>query len=421
MRDFTPFLTEHRALTRRFFLGVGLSSVAAIARPRFATAASPPSKKRAERQERFATYLTSPDGFEDVSRGKPLPHSLSDDRKRAVGLTRETWKLEVLSDPEHPVRLGKPLTKSEGTAIDFSALMKLAETRAVRFAKIMTCLNLGCPLGMGIWEGVPLRELVWMTEPHEDLRRVFYYGYHNDEPKQMFRSSLPIGRVLDDYFDLPPVILCYKLNGQWLTSKRGGPVRIVVPEHYGFKSIKWLSHVFLTNLPHANDTYAEQGNDVDSPMKTFAATLSYPDVAKAGETIPLSGYAQVGVAGLSKVQILISPEDDEPPADDPYLMKAAWRDVEILAPPASKSWGGGLPGDRLPLPIQGFNPATGRPGTWPMKLACVHWAGVHPALPAGRYALRCRAIDERGRAQPLPRPFAKSGRAVIESLGFVVR
>ena len=56
-----------------------------------------------------------------------------------------------------------------------------------------------------------------------------------------------------------------------------------------------------------------------------------------------------------------------------------------------------------------------------MKLTCVHWAGVHPGLPAGRYALRCRAIDEKGRAQPLPRPFAKSGRAVIESLAFVVR
>jgi DMSO/TMAO reductase YedYZ molybdopterin-dependent catalytic subunit len=421
MRKPPRFLLEHQTLTRRFFLGAGLSSLAALGQPRLVRAASPRSKKQPEREARFASYLTPPDGFEDVSRGKPIPHTLPEDRKRAVGLTRESWRLEVLSDPEHPVRLGKPLTKNEGTAIDFATLMKLAETKAVRFPKIMTCLNLGCPLGMGIWEGVPLRELVWMTEPHEDLRRVFYYGYHNDNPKQMFRSSLPIGRVFDDYFDLPPVILCYKLNGQWLTSSRGGPVRIVVPEHYGFKSIKWLSHVVLTNLPYANDTYAEQGNDVDSPMKTFAATLAYPDVAKKGESIPLSGYAQVGIAGLSKVQILISPEDDEPPEDDPYLQKSPWRDVAILPPPDAKKWGGGLPGDRLPLPLHGFDSATGRPRTWPMKLTCAHWAGVHPGLPAGRYALRCRAVDERGRAQPLPRPFAKSGRAVIESLSFVVR
>ena len=87
----------------------------------------------------------------------------------------------------------------------------------------MTCLNIGCPLGMGIWEGVPLRTLVWLTQPKENLRRVFYYGYHNDDPKQMFRSSLPVGRVLEDFDDLPPVIVCYKLNGEWLTPERGAP------------------------------------------------------------------------------------------------------------------------------------------------------------------------------------------------------
>ena len=32
-------------------------------------------------------------------------------------------------------------------------------------------------------------------------------------------SKLPIGRVLEDPFGLPPVILCYKLNGQWLNSE----------------------------------------------------------------------------------------------------------------------------------------------------------------------------------------------------------
>ena len=100
----------------------------------------------------------------------------------------------------------------------------------------MTCLNIGCPLGMGIWEGVPLREVVWLTQPKENLRRVFYYGYHNDDPKQLFRSSLPVGRVLEDPDDLPPVILCYKLNGEWLDARtrragadrRAGGVRLQV-------------------------------------------------------------------------------------------------------------------------------------------------------------------------------------------------
>ena len=70
---------------------------------------------------------------------------------------------------------------------------------------------------------MPLREVVWLTQPRENLRRVFYYGYHNDDPKQMFRSSLPIGRVLEDPYDLPPVILCYKLNGEWLDARARRP------------------------------------------------------------------------------------------------------------------------------------------------------------------------------------------------------
>jgi len=419
MSAIDQFLVEHRQLTRRFFLKVGAATAAGLTLSQRGLAAETDAQKRAVRQARFAAYLTPPNEFDDVSRGNPVPHKLPDEKKAEVGLTRDTWKLEVLSDPEHPVKLRKTMTKADGTALTFADLMQLAERHAVRFGKVMTCLNLGCPLGMGIWEGVPLRELIWPTRPREDLRRVFYYGYHNDDPAQMFRSSLPIGRILEDYYDLPPVIACYKLNGQWLTSERGGPVRIVVPEAYGFKSIKWLSHLVLTNEPHGNDTYAEKGNDVDSPLKTFAATLSVPEEVPAGQRIPISGYAQVGVGGLSKVQAWITPEDAETPPDDPHFATAPWRDMEVLPPPTS--WGGGLPENKLPTPVFGFDSATGRPNTWPMKLCLVHWAGVLDGLPAGTYTLRCRAVDAKGLGQPMPRPFRKSGHAALEQVRIVVK
>jgi DMSO/TMAO reductase YedYZ molybdopterin-dependent catalytic subunit len=333
-------------------------------------------------------------------------------------LTRDTWKLEIIPDPEHPPALRRPFRQEDGTALDFAALLALAEKHAVRFAKVMTCLNLGCPLGMGVWEGVPLRELIWRARPGDDVRRVFYYGYHNDDPQQMFRSSLPIGRVFEDPFDLPPVIVCYKLNGHWLDSKRGGPVRIVVPEAYGFKSIKWLSHVVLTNHPFANDTYAGQGNDIDSPLKSFAATLSAPREIAADTPFPVTGYAQVGIGGLSKVQAWIQRDDGKPVAGDPYLQNAPWRDAEILPPP--DHWGGDLPDDSIPAGTQGFD-ASGRPKSWPIRLGKVHWAVLHPGLPAGEYVLRCRAVDEKGNGQPLPRPFQKSGHAAIERISLEVK
>jgi hypothetical protein len=271
---------------------------------------------------------------------------------------------------------------------------------------------------MGIWEGVPLREVLWLTQPRENLRRVFYHGYHNDDPQQMFRSSLPISRVLEDPFDLPPVILCYKLNGQWLDSERGGPVRVVVPEAYGFKSIKWLTHIVLTNLYHANDTYAEGNNDVDSWLKTFAATISVPRQARPGQPVPVTGYAQVGLSGLSKVQVWIQSNAVERPAGDPYFATAPWIDAQILQPP--RHWGA-LPLGKIPAGTPGFDPATGQPHTWPMRLAKIHWAALLPGLSAGEYTFRCRTIDAKGIAQPMPRPFQKSGNAAIEAMDISVK
>jgi DMSO/TMAO reductase YedYZ molybdopterin-dependent catalytic subunit len=283
----------------------------------------------------------------------------------------------------------------------------------------MTCLNIGCPLGTGIWEGVPLREVIWLTQPKADVRRVFYHGYHNDDPKQMFRSSLPIGRVLEDYFDLPPIILCYKLNGQWLESKRGGPVRVVVPEGYGFKSIKWVNKIVLTNLANANDTYIDGNNDIDSPLKSFAAVLSAPSKVKPDAPIPVTGYAQVGIGGVSRVQVWLESADKKWPEDDPYFTKAPWIDAKILPP--LRRWGGKLPDETVPKGTMGFDDTTGAPTSWPIRLCKVHWAALLTGRPAGEYLLRCRTIDAKGHGQPMPRPFRKSGHCAIEETRVTIK
>ena len=419
MGDFDRFLRDHHLVTRRFFVQagvVGLVTLGGGVMKGWADSLAPELNDAVARLESFMTPL---DKFRDVSRGSPVPHSLSDEKRSEVGLTRETWRLEVTSDPDHPTRIKQPMTIANGTALDFPSLMRLAELHAVRFAKVMTCLNIGCPLGTGIWEGVPLKVVVWKTQPIENFRRVFYYGYHNDEPKQMFRSSLPAGRVLEDLYDLPPVILCYKLNGAWLTPERGGPVRVVVPEAYGFKSIKWLSHVILTNLAVANDTYIDGNNDVDSPLKTFAATLSVPQSAGANQRIPVTGYAQVGISGLKKVQVWVCRKGAEP-ADDPYFLTVDWTDATILAPPERGGWGGDLPNSTIPIETLEFDSA-GQPKTWPMRFNKVHWAVLLDGLPVGEYRLRSRTIDEKGHPQPMPRPFRKSGHAEIESVSFFVK
>src|SRR5437763_9204996 len=46
--------------------------------------------------EGIEPYLFAQERFGDVSRGNPVPHSLPEEKKREVGLTRETWKMEVI-------------------------------------------------------------------------------------------------------------------------------------------------------------------------------------------------------------------------------------------------------------------------------------------------------------------------------------
>jgi hypothetical protein len=64
-------------------------------------------------------------------------------------LERDTWRLEVVADPTSESRIEQPLS------IDFDALMRLADTHAVRYVKALACNNIGGALGVGLWESVP--------------------------------------------------------------------------------------------------------------------------------------------------------------------------------------------------------------------------------------------------------------------------
>jgi hypothetical protein len=118
------------------------------------------------------------------------------------------------------------------------------------------------------------------------------------------------------------------------------------------------------------------------------------------------------------VQVWIHSNAIERPSGDPYFTTAPWSDAQILPPP--KNWGA-LPEGKILANTLGFDAVTGHPRTWPMRLAKIHWAALLPGLPAGEYTLRCRTIDEKGIAQPMPRPFQKSGHSAIESVDITVK
>ncbi|MCX7014461.1 MAG: molybdopterin-dependent oxidoreductase [Candidatus Sumerlaeota bacterium] len=408
------FASEHASLTRRFFLQLGAGAAAVLPAPAVwakqaqTQVVSDPLLVEAVSELEYLTPLSK--FRRQGGRGNPRIDTLPADQLPSLGLTPETWRLEIVPDPDSDSEMGNPLSNERGNALDFPALMKLAETRAVRFLHVLSCTNAPTPYGMGLWEGVPLREVFWMTEPKRNIRRIFYYGDYSDDPKYCFQSSLPISRVLEEAPGEAPVILCYKMNGQFLSQAGGGPVRLVAPGFYGNRSIKWLRRILATNTSQSNDSYAERNNDVESPIKTCARFIQTPKKVRAGQPVAITGLAQVGPSGLSKAQYWIKPAGAPMAENDPYLAKGDWQDAAILPPP--EKWGGDLPNGELP-PVMQMDPETGKPFTWPIPNTLVHWAALATAAAPGPYELRCRTVDANGIAQPLPRPFGRSGKNEI--------
>ncbi|HYV30221.1 MAG TPA: twin-arginine translocation signal domain-containing protein, partial [Candidatus Binatia bacterium] len=124
MQDAERFLFEHQELTRRYFLRLAAGGAAAFGFWSLPAEAGPLEPELAKALENLEPYFTPRDKFRDVSRGKPLPHSLADEKKRQVGLTRATWKVQVVSDPDNPATIRRPLTLKDGTALDFAGLMQ---------------------------------------------------------------------------------------------------------------------------------------------------------------------------------------------------------------------------------------------------------------------------------------------------------
>lgn len=394
-----------RPLSRRdtFRIGAGIALATASGAPAFPST-SPAEPARPDDPPR--PFLTPGDEFTDVSRGNPIPHTLEGEALVKARLTPETWRLEVVA--EGKAKVARPLRQADGTAIDLPALLKLGESKGVLFLKAMQCNNIAKPLGQGLWEGVPLRDVLRLAGTMKEVRRVYYWGFHNDDPKQMFRSSLAVNQVLDTPpGELPPFV-AYRLNGGPIPLERGGPVRMVVPWAHGFKSVKWLQHVALTNDYQANDTYALANNDPESYLKT-AAYLDDPAEATlpAGKPVVIRGTAMVGWPGLERVECWLRPapaSGGDLSDDDPAWASADWRPCRLDPPPAD--WAAELPAGLSPARVWGFSP-NGRPKEWPMRFSVAPWSMSLEGLKPGAYEFRVRTIDRNGFAQPEPRPFAQ--------------
>jgi DMSO/TMAO reductase YedYZ molybdopterin-dependent catalytic subunit len=84
------------------------------------------------------------------------------------------------------------------------------------------------------WEGVPVREVLARARPRPEARFVTAVGHVNDE-RYGYSTNLPVADL-----DRDDVLLVTRWNGAPLDPEHGGPMRLVVPHLYAWKSCKWI-------------------------------------------------------------------------------------------------------------------------------------------------------------------------------------
>ncbi|MSO66106.1 MAG: sulfite oxidase-like oxidoreductase [Alphaproteobacteria bacterium] len=82
------------------------------------------------------------------------------------------------------------------------------------------------------WEGVGALHLLTLVQPKPDAKFVIFESYDG------YTTNVPI-----EVFAAPDALLAHSWEGEPLTTRHGGPVRVVIPKRYFWKSAKWVRAV----------------------------------------------------------------------------------------------------------------------------------------------------------------------------------
>jgi DMSO/TMAO reductase YedYZ molybdopterin-dependent catalytic subunit len=148
-----------------------------------------------------------------------------------------TWRLEVGGLVDKP------------TTLTYAELRALPRTSQIR--------NFHCVTGWSVsnvhWTGVRLSDLLDRVGPQFSAQ-----GVQFTSAEVPYVDSLTLQQA-----KLHDVLLAYEMNGKPLPREHGAPVRLVIPEMYGYKNVKWVSRIDLVEQPQ--DGYWEQlGYDRDA-------------------------------------------------------------------------------------------------------------------------------------------------------------
>ncbi len=282
--DVTP---EADFLNRRTLLaGAGVLGLSALARPLHSAGA-------------FSTDET-PNSFEDITQYNNFYEfgwDKTDPARHAEALTTDPWSVKIDGMVERP-----------GT-YDLGDLMAglTIEERIYRF-RCVEAWSMIIP-----WNGFELGALLNKVGVQPSAKYVAFETLFRPEEMRGQRTSAldwPYreGLRLDEAMN-PLTLMATGLYGKSLPNQNGAPLRLVVPWKYGFKSIKSIVRITLTDQeppttwnmlqPREYGFYANVNPQVDHPRWSQASERRVGGglFAKKQPTLMFNGYAD-DVAGL---------------------------------------------------------------------------------------------------------------------------
>ncbi len=127
------------------------------------------------------------------------------------------------------------------------------------YKKVVT---LNCVEGWSVtilWEGVLVRDLIEAAKASTDAKVVIFHAYDG------YTTSLPI-----DYIMNQDIMMAYKMNDVVLPPERGAPFQLVAESKWGYKWIKWITEIELSDDINYRGFWEARGysnsGDLDEPF-----------------------------------------------------------------------------------------------------------------------------------------------------------
>ena len=175
------------------------------------------SKRNWAQQGRFLTGRVSPP---EAERLPPGQHLVRDwpvlDLGEHPAITRENWRLLIGGAVENPA------------VWEWTDFERQPQTRSLSDIHCVTSWS----RYDNEWGGVTTRDLLAVVEPTPEAGFVLLHSYDG------YTTNL----TLEDFAG-ENALLAHSWQGQPLTRDHGGPVRLVVPHLYFWKSAKWLKRI----------------------------------------------------------------------------------------------------------------------------------------------------------------------------------